>query len=147
MTIYGYGVWAGLPTRYYAEHASQQDPTPHTYLYFRDDNNAEKEREAAINVKSRGEDSRLVSGKDENHSYSITAELAELDLGCHPLCILLERFAFKLAPSLLVRTSRVRTSSTRIGDGINPLTWLPMPAIFISKVSKSIIEHSSRSIK
>lgn len=83
MTIHGYGVWVGLPTRYYAEHASQHDPTPHIYLYFRDDNNTEKEQEAAINVKSRGEYSRLVLWKDENYSHSITAELAKLDLGFH----------------------------------------------------------------
>lgn len=83
MTIHGYGVWAGLPTRCYTEHAGDHDPTPHIYLYFRDDNNSDKEREAAINVKSRGEDSRLVLWKDENYSHPITAELAELDLGFH----------------------------------------------------------------
>ncbi|KAB8224393.1 hypothetical protein BDV33DRAFT_199788 [Aspergillus novoparasiticus] len=60
MTIHGYGVWVGLPMRYYAERASQRDPSPHIYLCFRDDHNSGKERKAAINVKSLDEDSRVV---------------------------------------------------------------------------------------
>ncbi|KAE8379053.1 hypothetical protein BDV26DRAFT_260217 [Aspergillus bertholletiae] len=81
MTIHAYGVWVGLPTRYNAQTARDNDRSPHIYLRFRDDNDSNKEREAAINVKSLDRDSRLVFWKDENFSHSITTELEKLSLG------------------------------------------------------------------
>lgn len=77
MPVPHYGVWAGKPTRYIAEEPG--DPTPHIELFFTDDSS--RERRAAINVKSSGDESRLVFWSSDNFTHSITDRLSKLDLG------------------------------------------------------------------
>ncbi|OJJ78162.1 hypothetical protein ASPBRDRAFT_113811 [Aspergillus brasiliensis CBS 101740] len=79
MPVPHYGVWACRPFDYYAQGRNQ--PTPHIYLYFRDDSSGR--RTAAVNVKSRGEDSRLVYWFDKDFTHPITDKLETLELGFH----------------------------------------------------------------
>jgi len=77
MPVPHYGVWACRPTRYNAEGRGVR--TPHIELFFTDDTS--KERRAAINVKSNGQDSRLVFWFSRDFSHPVTNQLSELDLG------------------------------------------------------------------
>ncbi|KAE8138524.1 hypothetical protein BDV38DRAFT_270412 [Aspergillus pseudotamarii] len=77
MPVPHYGVWVGKPTRYTVD--GPHDRTPHIQLFFTDDSS--RERRAAINVKSRGKESRLVFWSSDNFTPSITDNLSKLDPG------------------------------------------------------------------
>ncbi|RAK80144.1 YukJ family protein [Aspergillus fijiensis CBS 313.89] len=82
MPVPHYGVWVCKPTRYVAQRHGVR--TPHIELYFKDDDSG-RERKAAINVKSSGEDSRLVFWSSDDFAHPITIQLAQLDQGFHSI--------------------------------------------------------------
>ncbi|PYH44621.1 YukJ family protein [Aspergillus saccharolyticus JOP 1030-1] len=85
MTIPHYGVWVGQPTHYTAQTDAEDPKSPHIYLYFKDDSSSRKQLEAAINVKSTDQDSRLVYWFDRSFTHAITEQLTNLDEGFHLL--------------------------------------------------------------
>ena len=81
MTIPHYGVWAAIPTRFTAQTREQDSRSPHITLKFKDDPNASRELQAAINVKSTDRDTRLVYWLVKDFKHPLTDALANLDLG------------------------------------------------------------------
>ncbi|OCK92680.1 uncharacterized protein K441DRAFT_569540 [Cenococcum geophilum 1.58] len=83
MTIPHYGVWAAIPTSFKAQTKVDDSKSPHITLKFKDDPNASRELQAAINVKSTDRDTRLVYWFVKDFKHPITDALANLDLGFH----------------------------------------------------------------
>src|SRR6266481_6452642 len=76
MTIPHYGVWAAIPTRFTAQTREQDSRSPHITLKFKDDPNASRELQAAINVNSTGRDTRLVYWLVKDFKHPLTDALA-----------------------------------------------------------------------
>lgn len=76
-----YGVWVAQPIRYHAQTPQEDARSPHIYLYFKDDSQSHQEKEAAINVKSLDQDSRLVFWLNRNFTHPITQQLQTLNYG------------------------------------------------------------------
>jgi len=85
MTVPHYGVWVAKPTRYKAEGAAEDPRSPHLTLYFKDDPQGSRERSAAINVKSRDRESRLIVWFVKDFTHPLTSSLADLDLDFYPI--------------------------------------------------------------
>lgn len=83
--VQSYGVWVGRPTHYHID--GPADRTPHINLFFKDDLQGSREHKAAINVKSSGEESRLVCWLINDFTHPITSQLETLNLGFHSLPI------------------------------------------------------------
>jgi uncharacterized protein YukJ len=81
--IRNYGVWVATPISYESEGASKDPISPHILLKFRDD--SKRTYEAAINVKSRGEESRLVYWFERDFEHEYLSTLIDLDMGFHSL--------------------------------------------------------------
>lgn len=81
-----YGVWVCTPTHFRME-TKQEDPhTPHIYLFFSDNSRAENfEGKSAINVKSKGKESRLIFWVKRQFLHPIIDDLRQLDEGFYPL--------------------------------------------------------------
>ncbi|KAG0334252.1 hypothetical protein BG000_008489 [Podila horticola] len=86
MPVPSYGVWVGKPTHYHIDQSSI-DPTPHINLFFKDDLQGSMEHEAAVNIKSRGAESRLVSWVINDFKHPIASQLETLNFGFHLLSI------------------------------------------------------------
>lgn len=87
MPVPSYGVWVGIPTHYIAERDSDDHPTSHILLSFKDHLHGGKKRKAAINVKARGSESRLVFWFVKDFTHPLTKNLHNLNLGFHTLPI------------------------------------------------------------
>lgn len=81
MPIPHYGAWIVRGIRYESEREADDPVSPHIHLYFKDHPEGRQERRAAVNVKSRDKDSRLVYWISKNFTHPLTHHLSELDYG------------------------------------------------------------------
>ncbi|KAG0038702.1 hypothetical protein BGZ82_011097 [Podila clonocystis] len=79
-----YGVWVGTPVDFKMEKKEDDPHTPHIHLFFSDDSNHGNFK-AAINVKSRQEESRLVFWVKRQFLHPIIDDLRRLDKGFYLL--------------------------------------------------------------
>ncbi|KAF9290406.1 hypothetical protein BGZ68_007167 [Mortierella alpina] len=79
-----YGVWVCTPYDFEMESKDRDPKTPHILVYFSDNSGAEN-LEAAINVKSKEEESRLIFWVKRQFMHPIINDLRQLDKGFHPL--------------------------------------------------------------
>ncbi|KAG0092970.1 hypothetical protein BGZ93_007117 [Podila epicladia] len=79
-----YGVWVGTPSSFRMETVEEDPHTPHIYLKFTDNSN-NRNLEAAINVKSKQEESRLVFWVKRQFLHPIVNDLSRLDKRFHSL--------------------------------------------------------------
>lgn len=84
MPIRNYGVWVGTPTSFTVECADVDPIDPHIYLKFKDDILSPIEYTAAINVKSRSSESRLIYWPLTNLNNGFTNNLTTLGRGFNP---------------------------------------------------------------
>ncbi|KAK3822198.1 MAG: hypothetical protein JOS17DRAFT_835515 [Linnemannia elongata] len=84
-----YGVWACTPIGYRSETREIDRVSPHIHLFFIDDTSATSHKyfTAAINVKSKGAEARLVFWHLENFQHPIISDLKSLQhhRGFYPL--------------------------------------------------------------
>ncbi|KAG0079123.1 hypothetical protein BGZ92_001175 [Podila epicladia] len=80
-----YGVWAAKAISFYAERIPDDEIDPHIYLQFENGPSSTGIFEAAINVKSRGDDSRLDYWFVKDPKRSVTQSLKDLEPGFHPI--------------------------------------------------------------
>lgn len=80
-----YGVWAAKAISFHAERIPDDPIDPHIYLQFKNSPNSTDIFEAAINVKSRGDDSRLVYWFVKDPKRAVTQGLEDLEPGFHPI--------------------------------------------------------------
>jgi uncharacterized protein YukJ len=81
--VQNYGVWFCRPVKYIAEREKDDSRSPHINLTFHDKSSTSFQ--AAINVKSIGEESRLVYWFNNELDASILDPYKDLSLGFHPL--------------------------------------------------------------
>ncbi|CAO3572974.1 unnamed protein product [Mortierella alpina] len=85
MPVPSYGVWVGIPTQCRAERDTDDHPTSHILLSFKEHPHGSRERQAAINVKSKGSESRLVFWLVKDFKHPLIHQLNNLSLGFHTL--------------------------------------------------------------
>ncbi|KAF9567047.1 hypothetical protein EC968_003516 [Mortierella alpina] len=78
-----YGVWVCTPKDFQMEDANRDPHSPHIHLYFSDD--SRDNLKAAINVKSKGQESRLVFWVKRRFLHPIIDDLRALGKGFHSL--------------------------------------------------------------
>ncbi|KAF9976298.1 hypothetical protein BGZ75_000277 [Mortierella antarctica] len=85
MPVPRYGVWAATPTSFEAEDNDDDPRSPHIHLKFKNGSNSTRVFHAAINVKSVGQDSRLVYWLVKGLKNDFTDGLKNLERGFHPI--------------------------------------------------------------
>jgi len=86
MPVPDYGVWVATPISFHAERRDEDRQSPHIHLKFKDGPSGSREFKAAVNVKSRDRESRLVYWvNQEFNKPTLTDRLKELDFGFQPI--------------------------------------------------------------